>query len=172
MRQKNKSEELTEGNNASGSKQQLKVCYSNIDVLITDKLNELKCEIDDVYLDIVSIAEVKSKSVIRTLSLVEYCINGYNLETINMLADEGKGMLFYIYKSIQYQLLDQFSFINTLTQEVVMCELKTGDSNISANMIVFGDFNYSKIDWVHYGTNCGINDSNCKFFETTRDCFF
>ena len=35
-----------------------------------------------------------------------------------------------------------------------------------------GDFNHPKTDWVHYSTNSSINDSNYKFFETTRDCFF
>ena len=64
-------------NNSSGSKQQLKVWYSNADVLTTDKLNELKGQIDCDYSNIVCIAEVKPKNFIRTLSLVEYYINGY-----------------------------------------------------------------------------------------------
>lgn len=91
--------------------------------MTTDKLNELKCSIDDDYLDIF-IAEVNPKNVIRTLSLVECFINGYNLETINVLANEGRGMLLYTNKSIQDQLLDQFSFIITLIQVVILCELK------------------------------------------------
>lgn len=92
--------------------------------MTTDKLNELKCSIDVDYLDIVFIAEVNPKNVIRTLSLVECFINGYNLETINVLANEGRGMLLYTNKSIQDQLLDQFSFIITLIQVVILCELK------------------------------------------------
>lgn len=91
--------------------------------MTTDKLNELKCSMDDGYLDIF-IAEVNPKNVIRTLSLVECFINGYNLETINVLANEGRSMLLYTNKSIQDQLLDQFSFIITLIQVVILCELK------------------------------------------------
>ena len=91
--------------------------------MTTDKLNELKCSIDDDYLDIF-IAEVNPENVIRTLSLVECFINGYNLETINVLANEGRSMLLYTNKSIHDQLLDQFSFIITLIQVVILCELK------------------------------------------------
>lgn len=91
--------------------------------MTTDKLNELKCSIDDDYLDIF-IAEVNPKNVIRTLSLVECFINGYNLETINVLANEARSMLLYTNKSIHDQLLDQFSFIITLIQVVILCELK------------------------------------------------
>ena len=158
----------------------MKVWYSNADVLTTDKLNELKVQIDSDYPDIVCIAEVKPKNFIRTLSLVEYYINGYNLEAINILEDEDRGMLLYIKKSIQYHLLDQFLFTSILTQEIIVCELKTEDSNLlaipcvyrspnstinnsdnlnvllknisdkyNANLIVLGDFNCPRIDWVH-----------------------
>ena len=89
-----------------------------------------------------------------------------------------------------------------MTQEII-CDLKTGDSNLlaiacayrsrnstvnnldnlnvllknisdkyNANLIVLGDFNYPRIDWVHYSTNSSISNSNYKFLETTRDCFF
>ena len=112
-------------------------------------------------------------------------------------------MLLYIKKSIQYHLLDQFLFTSILTQEIIVCELKTEDSNLlaipcvyrspnstinnsdnlnvllknisdkyNANLIALGDFNYPRIDWVHCSTNSCINDSNYKFLETTRDCFF
>ena len=90
-----------------------------------------------------------------------------------------------------------------LTQEIIVFELKTEDSNLlaiecvyrspnstvnnsnnlnlllksisdkyNANLIVLGDFNYPRIDWVHYSTNSCTNNSNYKFLETTRDCFF
>ena len=160
-------------------------------------------QIDCDYPDIVCIAEAKPKNFIRTLSLVEYYITGYNIEAINILADEGSGMLLYIKKSIKHHSLDQFLFTSILTQEIIICELKAEDSNLlaiacvyrspnstvnnldnlnvllrnisgkyNANLIVLGDFNYPKIDWVHCITNSSINDSNYKFLETTRDCFF
>ena len=198
MGQKNSESDKTKKINESSNSKQLKVCYSNADVLATDKLNELKVQIDFDYPDIVCIAEVKPKNFIRTLSLVEYYFNGYNLEAINILEDEGSGMLLYITKSIQYHLLDQFLFTSILAQEIIVCELKTEDSNLlaiacvsrspnsdnlnvllknisdkyNANLMVLGGFKYPRIDWVHYSTNSCINDSNYKFLETTRDCFF
>ena len=48
---------------------------------------------------------------------------------MNILADEGRDMLLYIKKSIQYHLLDQLLFTNILTQEMIIFELKTEDSN-------------------------------------------
>ena len=90
----------------------------------------MKRRIDCDYPDIVCIAEVKPKNFIRTLSLVEYYINGYNLEAINMLGDEDRVMLLYITKSIQYHLLDQFLFTNILTQEIIVSELKIEVSNL------------------------------------------
>ena len=108
MREKNRESDKTKKINESSNSKQLKVWYSNGDVLTTDKLNELKVQIDCGYPDIVCIDEVKPKNFIRTLSLVEYYINDNNLEVINILEDEGRGMLLYIRKSIQYNLLDQF----------------------------------------------------------------
>ena len=77
-----------------------KAWYSNADVLTTDKLNELKGQIDCDYPDMVCIAEVKPKNFIGNLSFVEYYINSYNLETITILDDEGRSMLLYIKKYI------------------------------------------------------------------------
>ena len=203
MGQKNSEGDKTKKINESSNSKHLKVWYSNADVLITDKLNELEVQIDCDYPDIACIAEVKPKNFIRTFSLIEYYINGYNLEAMNILEDEGKGMLLYIKKSIQYHLLDQFLFTSILTQEIIICELKTEDSNLlvnacvcrspnstvnntgnlnvllknisdkyNANLMVLGDFNYPRIKWVHYSTNYCISDSNYKFLETNRDCFF
>ena len=50
--------------------------------------------------------------------------------------------------------------------------LKNISDKYNANLIVLGDFNYPRIDWVHYSTNSSINDSNYKSLKTTRDCFF
>ena len=71
MGQKNSENEKTkETSNSSGSKKQLKVWYSNADVLTTDKLSELKRQIDCHYPDIVCIAEVQPKNFIRNLFLL------------------------------------------------------------------------------------------------------
>ena len=100
MGQKNSESDKTKKISESSSSKQLKIWYSNADVFTTDKLNELKGQLDCDYPDVVCIAEVKPKNFIRTLSLVEYYINGYNLEAINIVHDEGRGMLLYIKKSI------------------------------------------------------------------------
>ena len=49
--------------------------------------------------------------------------------------------------------------------------LKNISDKYNANLIVLGDFNYPRIDWVHYSTNSSINDLNYKSLKTTRDCF-
>lgn len=59
-----------------------------------------KCILGDDNLGLNCITEVKLKNVFRTLSLVEYYINGYNLEAIHVLGENGRGMLYYIKKSI------------------------------------------------------------------------
>ena len=118
--------------NESSSSKQLKVWYSNAHVLTADKLHELKEPIDYDYPDLVCIAEVKPKNFIRTSSLVEYYVNGYNLEGINTLADEDRGMLFYLRKCIQYHVLEQFLFTSMLTQEIIICELRKKDSYLLA----------------------------------------
>ena len=168
--------------NESSSSKQLKLRYSNAHVLTADKLNQLKEPKDCDYPDLVCIAEVKPKNFIRTSSLVEYYINGYNLEAI-------RGMLIYLRKCIQYHVLEQLLFANILTREIIICELRKKDSYLlaiacvsrstnstvnnednlnvllkntsdkyNANLIVLGDFNYPRIDWVHYNTNSSIND--------------
>ena len=50
--------------------------------------------------------------------------------------------------------------------------LKNISDKNNANLTVLGDFNYPRIDWVHYSTNSSISDSNYKFLLTTRDYFF
>ena len=62
-RKNSKSERAKKTNHSSGSKEQLKVWYSNANVLTTDKLNELKGQIDCDYLDIVCISEFKQKNL-------------------------------------------------------------------------------------------------------------
>ena len=140
MGKKNSESDKTKKVNSSSGSKQLKVWYSNADVLTTD--NELKGQIDCDYPEIVYIDEVKRKNFIRTLSLVEYYINGYNLEAINILADKGRG----IKKSIQYHLLDKFLFTNVLTQEIIICELKTEDSNLLAIACVYWSPNSAVIN--------------------------
>ena len=118
------SEKTKKTNNSTSSTQQLKVRDSNASVLTTDKLNELKGHIGCDYPNKARIAEVKPKKIIKTLSLVKYYINGYHLESIN-LSKKSK-------KSIKYHLLYQFYFTIILSQEIIICELKTKDSNLWA----------------------------------------
>ena len=94
------SEKTKKINNSTSSTQQLKVRDSNVNILTTDKLNELKGHIDCDYPDKAGIAEVKPKKIIKTLSLVKYYINDYHLESINLFKKSKK--------SIQYHLLYQF----------------------------------------------------------------
>ena len=59
-----------------------------------------------------------------------------------MPADEGMDVLLYIRKSIPYHLLHQFLFTNTLTEIIIIiCELKTEDSNLLAIIYVYKSLN-------------------------------
>ena len=60
----------------------------------------LKYILDDNNPDLTCIAEIKPKTFIRILSLVEFYIHGYNLEAINILAEKGKSMLHYFKNSV------------------------------------------------------------------------
>ena len=132
-------------------------------------------------------------------------INGSsNSKQLKVWYSHASLVCYFILRNL-FSIIYQISFLVTsiLTQEIIVCELKTEDSNLlaiacvcrspnstisnsdnlnvllkniydkyNANLIVLGDFNYPGIDWVHCSTNSCISDSNYKFLETTRDCFF
>ena len=110
-------------------------------------------------------------------------------------------MLLYIKNNIQYQKLDISSIANTNPSEIIAVELMLKENIIlacvyrspnstpdnsndinksfknlagrfSSNLLIVGDFNYSKIYWEHFSTTSSPNDLNSKFLEYTRDCFF
>ena len=40
-----------------------------------------------------------------------------------------------------------------------------------SNLVVLCDFNYPKINWIHFTTTTNTNDPNFMFHEIIRDCF-
>ena len=175
---------------------QLKIWFTNYDVFNISKQQELCSRVATNSPDIICLLEVKPKNFSRTLSLVEYKVDGYLLEQCNILLDSGRGMLFYIKNNIRYQKLDISSIPNTNLSEIITVKLMLKENirlacvsahdnsnvinksleNLSrrfcSNLLVVGDFNYPKIDWEHYPTSSSPNDLNSKFLECTRDCFF
>ena len=151
--------------------------------------------------DIICLLEVKPKNFSRTLSLVEYKLDGYLLEQNNISLGSGRGMLLYTKTNIQYQELDIFLIANANPSEVITVELmlkeniifacvyrrpnsKPDNSNdinkslenlsrsFCSNLLILGDFKHPKINWEHYSTTSSSSDLNSKFLECNRDCFF
>ena len=51
----------------------------------------------------IAISEVKPKHFKRQLTLQEYNLEGYSMETINMNENKGRGMILFIYNSLPFQ---------------------------------------------------------------------
>ena len=60
---------------------------TNADVLTKDKLLKLKELIASPKPDIISITEVKSKNINRTITNLEYQLPGYNLESDGLIGE-------------------------------------------------------------------------------------
>ena len=80
---------------------QLKIWFTNYDVFNISKQEELCSRVATNSPDISCLLEVKPKNFSRTLSLVEYKLDGYLLEQCNILLDSGRGMLLYIKNNIR-----------------------------------------------------------------------
>ena len=78
--------------------------YSNADVLTKDKLTELKCRIKaPLHHHVIAISELKRKHLKRQLTLQEYNLEGYSMETMNMNDNKGRGMILFTHNSLPFQ---------------------------------------------------------------------
>ena len=63
----------------------LNIWYTNADTLTKDKIQELK---DDINAssppDIIAVTEIKPKNYTKELQIVEYMIDGYEFESVNL----------------------------------------------------------------------------------------
>jgi hypothetical protein len=114
---------------------------------------------------------------------------------------EGRGLMMYINKDLNYQLLsiqeyEQASEAQAVAlrisnhQEVLICSIyrspnSDGENDNRINMllhklaaskfefkIIFGDFNYPGIDWENMTNTRREIDKAFRFVETIKDCFF
>ena len=103
----------------------LKIWFSNVDVLTSDKMNELKIKVNENNdVDILMLSEIKPKNYNRTLTISEYKLEAYNFETLNILSpDVGRGMGIYFRKTLDYNLLDINTLVEENPEEVMLFEL-------------------------------------------------
>ena len=88
------------------------VICTNSDVLIKDKLLELKELIASQKPDIISITEVKPRNITSTIPNLEYQLPGYNLESACLIGENAsRGNIVYINQSLQYNrsTIDHFT---------------------------------------------------------------
>ena len=85
--------EHNEQPNSGTCAEEIFVWYSNADVLKKDKLTELKCRINNNFTPphSMAISEVKPKHFKRQLTLQEYNLEGYSMETRNMNENKVEG---------------------------------------------------------------------------------
>ena len=88
----------------SKSRENLKVMYTNIDV-ITNKQDELRANIEVEAPDIIAIAEIKVKNYRYELSRAEISIAGYELYTVNLNNNVGRGVALYISNGLESEEL-------------------------------------------------------------------
>ena len=142
----------------------------------------------------------KPKKFKRTLLLVEYNIVEYNTKALIIVQDTGRGMLGFTNikcKLVDISLFTDSAPQEVIACEVVTnndinliiaCVYhspnSTADNTNSlnqtlralaeryySNLVVLGDFNYSKIDSTHCKTTSNTTDPNFMFLDTIRDCF-
>ena len=72
---------------------------------LNDKLTELKCRRRKTSTPphVIAISEVKPKHFKRQLTLEEYNLEGYSMETITMNENNGRGMILFIHNSLPFQ---------------------------------------------------------------------
>ena len=103
----NQVEKEKESITSRGNSKKLKIWYNNCDVLTISKLHELPSLILMENPDIVCLPKVKPKNFQRTLTLSEYSIFGYNMEPLNILNQNGRGMLLYLKNDLSYQMMNE-----------------------------------------------------------------
>ena len=188
----------------SGSKKidckYVNIMYTNADVLTKNKLIELKSRVRDQNPHIILVSEVKPKRFKRKLTAIEYAIEGYHLETLNLDKEEGRGLCTYIRNGLEvkeYKFDAKLQEYNAFTVQVNKDEVllivnvyRSGSSDeencnalnnllleISKNtdfnyVALAGDINYKDIDW-EVGTCKGsITCKEFKFMEAVKDAFF
>ena len=84
-----------------------RLMFTNADILTQEKLLELKSRVASrdktKSPHLIMISEVKPKNFTRILTKKEYEIDGYQLESVNLTTDYGRGLFSYIRDGIDYK---------------------------------------------------------------------
>ena len=149
--------------------------------------------------NIVAITEVKPKNQRCKITVAEFNINGYELFTVNVGNDSGRGIIIYVTDTIhveEVKLKIQFKeslFVHIKLQGneslllgcIYRSDSGSDENNIellnllrdvqkdsSSNICILGDFNLPNINWTHCTPiNTNINSYEFKFIECIRDAF-
>lgn len=175
------------------------IMFTNVDVYTSDKILELRSQLDTLSNkpSIIALSEVKPKHFRYHRELAEYKIEGYEMEQINVTGNEGRGLLMYVKTGIKYckvNLVSDFSeyccleitlqgkklaitfvYRSPNSQEgndEMLLDLLLEITEMEATFkILMGDFNLPQINWKNCTTNTGMNDFGTKFVEKVRDCY-
>ena len=172
----------------------LNIWYTNADTLRKDKIQELKDDINaSSPLDIIAVTEIKPKNYTKELQIVEYMIDGYEFESVN-LKDRGSTRVAGIYsrKSLKCSKVDAFNIVISIclnlekNKKLILSNIyrsphSTAEENKNINnffrsfsrlkhhhQIIIGDFNRKDINWE---TALPISEDECEFIEATMDSF-
>ena len=120
------------------------------------------------------------------------------MEPLNILNQNGRGMLLYLKNDLSYQMMNEPKHTTT-PQELIICKVNSEEhsvilaftykvqilvmkileisitlkyllDNFPSHLLVIKDFNYPKIEWDYFTSKS--NDRNVKFIESIMDCFF
>ena len=176
----------------------LYLMMTNADVLTKDKIVELENRIQDENRHVIMISEVKPKNFKRTLSPIEYKVEGYELMHNNIEESRGRGMCTYVNNKLDYNEIK----LKTNFNEYIAIDVKLNDnenmllvniyrsgssgednskelnkmlkeiSNLKYHhTVIGGDVNYKDIDWQHNLCVSSATSGDFLFLEAVRDAY-
>ena len=150
--------------------------------------------------DIIALTEAKRKHSVKDWNPLLYTLHGYNMESANMNpSDIGRGMLLYLKKELSY-IVPDFSAYQVQEMQAVELSLGQGAKatfvslyrkpnssqdnldNLNAfirqfgftsndHLIIAGDTNFPKIDWVNMTHQSESGNKEFEFIEAVRDAY-
>ena len=118
MGQKNR-QGKEEGRNDRTPNKKLNLWITNADVLTQEKIMELKARMKDSPPDVIAISEVKPKNLKHQSELVHYALDGYEMDFVNLINETGRGMIVYISKKLDFNIVELHLFFHCLT--MILC---------------------------------------------------
>ena len=175
------------------------IYFSNVDVLTSDKIEELRGRIrmSEVVPKIIVLQEVKPKNVRYQRFLEEYKLDGYTCIQRNFYSEEGRGIFMYIKENVLYSEVEfQTRYCEYLAikitgkgKSLLFVSIYRSPSSSRENCeallrlmeeinpvrvdhkIVTGDFNFPEVNWQNYMTTESENSISFRFIEKIRDGF-